>query len=74
MTDTQPPTPACPEQEGEEKTNRPKWKKGVFYVRDGWYFRQEEDGGVRVHYGERDKVGITLTPDEWASVVFHMGE
>jgi len=45
-----------------------------FHIRKGWTFRREPDGSVRVHWGKRDKdkVGITLTPNEWVSVMAHM--
>jgi hypothetical protein len=54
-----------------------------FYLRDGWTFSRESAG--RVHIVKRDPahdaapivVEITLTPEEWASVIAsmsHVGE
>jgi hypothetical protein len=44
-------------------------KMSAYHAKDSWYFRREPDGGVRIHWGVRDKVGVTLTAAEWASVV-----
>ncbi|MGW0821845.1 hypothetical protein [Streptomyces sp. NPDC002845] len=44
-----------------------------FHARDGWYFRREDDGSVRIlapdSLGPGAHQTVTLDADTWASVV-----
>lgn len=44
-----------------------------FHARDGWFFRRESDGSVRIlapdSLGPGAHQCVTLDPDTWASVV-----
>jgi hypothetical protein len=50
---------------------------GEFHWTDGWYFKRMDDGAVRVrHYdpsGHMDTIAITIPPNEWASIIAHVG-
>ena len=43
----------------------------AFHARQGWYFRREPDGSVRIFVDSLDG-GIILDANTWASVVAHV--
>lgn len=52
------------------------YQPGEFHWTNGWYFRREPDGAVRVeHRDNDDKVLSTITVPslEWVSIIAHLG-
>lgn len=43
---------------------------GEFHWTDGWFFRREDDGAVRIRHNEESP--ITIPPNEWCSIVAHV--